>query len=96
MKKTYEILNPVELRSGRLQSLAPGLDTLSGKTVGILSNQKINADLVLERLATELGKRFELGTVLKHVKTIQSQEAPAQILNDLAERSDFVISGVGD
>ena len=96
MKSSFEIISPVELQSSRVQWLAPGLDTLSGKSVGILSNQKINADAVLERLAAELGKRFGLGTVVKHVKTIQSQEAPAQILNDLAERSDFVISGVGD
>jgi hypothetical protein len=96
MKSNYELFSPVELQSSRFHSLAPGLDTLNGKTVGILSNQKINADTVLERLAGELGKRFGLGTVVKHIKTLQSQEAPAQILNDLAERSDFVISGVGD
>ena len=96
MKRTYELMNPVELRSGRFQGLAPGLDTLSGKTVGILSNQKINADRVLEQLAAELGKRYGLGKVLKRVKRIQSQEAPDQTLNELAGLADFVISGVGD
>ena len=96
MKRTYEILNPAELKSSRFETLAPGLDTLDGKTVGILSNQKINAGPVLDRLASELGKRYGLRGVLKRAKKIQSQDAPAQILNDLAGMSDFVINGVGD
>lgn len=93
---TYTMLKPTAVGGTLKASLAPGLDTLHGKTVGILSNQKINADEVLEALVTTLQQRFKIARVIRRAKRIQSQPAPSEVMNDLVNLCDAVIHGVGD
>ena len=92
---TYIMLRPTAVGRTSSASLAPGLDTLHGKTLGILSNQKINADEVLEALVTALQHRYKTATVVKRTKLIQSQPAPSDVMNDLVNLCDAVIHGVG-
>src|SRR5690606_27524731 len=92
----YEVLNPTVPHNNLSLSLAQGVDSLSGKTLGILSNQKVNADAVLDALVSKIKSRFEIAKVVKRVKQIQSKPAEAHILDDLVRDCDFVIHGVGD
>jgi hypothetical protein len=91
-----EVLSPAAAASAAALTLAPGLATLRGKTVGVLSNQKVNADEVLDGLTAQLEARFGIREVVKRVKRIQSQGAPAPTLDELAKQCDVVITGVGD
>ena len=93
---TYIMLKPTA--AGRIlsASLAPGLDTLHGKTVGILSNQKVNADEVLEALGVAMQQRYNIARIIKRTKQIQSQPAPSDLMDDLVNSCDAVIHGVGD
>lgn len=93
---TYVMLKPTAGGSTLSASLAPGLDTLQGKTVGILSNQKVNADEVLEALVTAIQQKYKIARVIKRTKRIQSQSAPPDLMNDLVSLCDAVIHGVGD
>jgi hypothetical protein len=94
---TYtEVMNPTAPAGQAAVPLAAGLDTLEGKTIGVLSNQKVNADEVLEALAARLRSHYGVRDVVKRVKRIQSQGAPTSVLNELLERSDAIITGVGD
>jgi hypothetical protein len=93
---TYIMLKPTAVGSTLSAPLAPGLDTLHGKTVGILSNQKVNADEVLEALATAIQQKHKIARVIKRTKRIQSQPAPPDVMNDLVNLCDAVIHGVGD
>ena len=93
---TYVMLKPTA--AGRIlrASLAPGLDTLQGKTLGILSNQKVNADAVLEAIGTAIQQKFNIARVIKRTKRIQSQPAPRDLMDDLVSSFDAIIHGVGD
>ncbi len=93
---TYIMLKPTALGNTLSASLAAGLDTLQGKTVGILSNQKINADEVLEALVAAIQRKYKIASVIKRTKRIQSQPAPPDVMNDLVNLCDAVIHGVGD
>ena len=93
---TYVMLRPTATGGALHATLAPGLDTLDDKTIGILSNQKVNADEVLDALVATLEQKYKIAGVIKRAKRIQSQTAPADIMNDLVASSDAVIHGVGD
>jgi len=43
--------------------LAPRLDTLEGKAIGLWSNKKLNADLLLENIRQELAKDYDFTVV---------------------------------
>ncbi len=96
MERIYELLIPTA--SGKLLTvpLAARLRTLEGKTLGILSNQKVNADELLESLAAELQLRHQVRVIIKRSKQIQSQAAPLVVMRDLVSSCDAVIHGVGD
>jgi hypothetical protein len=93
---TYVMLKPTAPGGILRATLASGLDTLEGKTIGILSNQKVNADEVLDALVAAIQKKYKIAGVIKRAKRIQSQTAPADLMNDLVNSSDAVIHGVGD
>jgi len=93
---TYVMLKPTAPGGSLRATLAPGLDTLEGKRIGILSNQKVNADAVLDALVSNIQEKYKIAGVVKRVKRIQSQTAPAELMNDLVTLSDAVIHGVGD
>ena len=93
---TSIMLKPTAVGRTVIASLAPGLDTLHGKTVGMLSNQKINADEVLEALITAIQEKYKIARVIKRTKRIQSQPAPPEVMNDLVNLCDAVVHGVGD
>jgi hypothetical protein len=93
---TYVMLKPTAPGGALRASLAPGLDTLDGKTIGILSNQKVNADEVLDALVAAIQQKYKIAGVIKRAKRIQSQTAPADVMHDLVNLTDAVIHGVGD
>ncbi len=93
---TFIMLNPTAAGRTSSVSLARGLDTLQGKTVGILSNQKVNADEVLDALAAAIQQKHKIAKVIKRTKRIQSQPAPSEVMNNLVNSCDAVIHGVGD
>lgn len=93
---TFIMLNPTAAGRTLSVSLAHGLDTLQGKTLGILSNQKVNADEVLDALAAAIQQKYKITKVIKRTKRIQSQPAPSEVMSDLVNSCDAVIHGVGD
>ena len=93
---TYTMLKPTAVGRTKRASLAPGLDTLHGKTVGILSNQKVNADEVLEAILVAMQEKYKIARVIKRTKRIQSQPAPSEVMDDLVDLCDAVVHGVGD
>jgi hypothetical protein len=96
MATVYDLLVPTAAARSLSLALAPRLAELEGKTLGILSNQKINADEVLDALAAELQHRHKIRNVIKRTKRIQSQPVPPEVLDDLVSQCDAVIHGVGD
>ena len=75
---------------------APRPVSLNGLTVGLLSNQKVNADVLLR----EVGHLFEQHHGCEALDVVEKLNAslpadPAQ-LDDLARESDLLIVAAGD
>ena len=71
-------------------------DTLDGTVVGLLANGKRNADLLLEMVHDVLADQFEFKTVVTRNKGNASRPCPIDIIEDLANQCDVVITGNGD
>ncbi|MAV24838.1 MAG: hypothetical protein CMQ05_01800 [Gammaproteobacteria bacterium] len=75
---------------------APPLVSLEGATIGLLSNRKLNADVLLTETARVLQERFG-GTVLElQQKNNASAPAPTETLTGLSPECDYLITASGD
>ncbi|MDP6565182.1 MAG: hypothetical protein QF578_10170 [Alphaproteobacteria bacterium] len=94
MSITY--LEPVQEADVRPAGMAPRLASLEGITLGLLSNGKANAARLLAMIAEELGQQFAIKAVVEDSKMAAGSNADAALLDDLATRTDAVITGNGD
>jgi len=78
------------------RTLAPRLDDVAGRSIGLLSNGKLNADVLLEETAQILQAQFG-GSVLPMVaKGSAGAPAPADMLKKLSLECDYLITASGD
>lgn len=75
---------------------APPLGSLEGATIGLLSNRKLNADVLLTETANILQRKYG-GKVLdlRH-KDNASAPAPTETLTGLSPECDYLITAAGD
>lgn len=66
------------------------LDSLRGATVGFLSNNKPNADVLLERTAAALQARFSIAPLF-FTKPVPSLEAGEELLGRCGEACHAVV-----
>ena len=90
------LLDPTDHEVLQRRTLAPRVADLRGKVGGFLDNRKQNANLLLERIAARLTEDYGLGEAMYKAKFIYSRVAEPAIIDELAERCDFVIAGIGD
>ena len=69
---------------------------LDGKIIGLLANGKHNADELLEMVHEILADRFEFKGVVAKNKCNASRPCPDDIMRELAEQCDLVITASGD
>jgi hypothetical protein len=75
---------------------APALASLEGKTIGLLSNRKLNSDLLLQETAACLVRRHG-GRVLPMTHKLNpSAPAPGENLTDLSPECDYLVTAIGD
>ena len=75
--------------------VAPRPETLNGTVVGLLSNNKLNADELLVMVQDVLADRYEFKGVVRRNKGNASRPCPADILDEMAEQCDVVICALG-
>ena len=91
-----KLVDPTVTSSQPDNSRAPALSTLQGKTIGLLSNRKLNADLLLQETAACLSRRYG-GRILSMAhKTNPSAPAPAETLTNLSPECDYLLTATGD
>ena len=90
------LLDPTSQGDVSAKFLAPRLDRLDGKVMGLLDITKNGSDIFLERIEELMRDRFDLGDVIHVKKPTFSRPAPPELLAELAERADFVIEGLAD
>jgi hypothetical protein len=69
---------------------------LDGLRLALLENTKTNAVELLNQVAAELRRRYDLAAVTVYRKPSLSSPAPEDQLEEVARSSDIVIAGVGD
>jgi len=73
----------------------PRFDSLQGKVVGFIDNAKPNFNHLVDDLAELLKSRYGVADVVKHRKPGQVPVAE-NVLQDMAQRCDAVVTGSGD
>lgn len=71
-------------------------ETLDGKVIGLLANGKINSEEVLALTQEVLADRYEFKGVVERNKRNASRPCPPEIIDELVEQCDVVITSSGD
>ena len=90
------LLNPEGTSQEDHERLAPRPGTLNGKTLGLLSNSKLNADAVLYAIGELLAERYGVKAIVHHTKPSFSLPAPDATFDEMVAECDAVLAGVGD
>ncbi len=90
------VYNPTSGPTAEKMEMAPRIENLQNGVLGVIDNGKTNSDTVLNRIVSNLAKRYSLGdvvTVKKHSVSHAVKDDAAQML---AQKCDFVLAGIGD
>ena len=90
------LYDPTASRQADPSGANPTLATLSGKVVGFIDNAKPNFNYLVDDLADLLVANYGVKRVVKRRKSSASIPAPDEVVRELADECDLVITGSGD
>ena len=90
------LLDPTDQEVLQRRTLAPRLADVDGKVGGFLDNRKQNANILLAHIAERLSTEYGMAEAVHHAKFIYSRVAEPAIIDELAERCDFIVAAIGD
>ena len=93
--ETVAVLYPTARAKARDVPIAPRLDDLNGKVLGLLWNTKPNGDILLRRIQERLAERFKLSNTVWRQKPGAAMSA-GNIIKEFSETVDAVINALGD
>jgi len=93
---SIEILDPRQGPTGGMVEPAKRAGTLRGIRLGILWNNRPGGDKVLREIVRVLEERHEFEDVYFTKKPYIGNEAPQEVIDELVNRIDAAIVGVGD
>lgn len=76
--------------------IAPRPSSLNGMVIGLLSNNKPNSELLLRDVADMLKRQYAVKGVVETNKGSHRIPAPTEMIADLAERCDVVITATAE
>ena len=76
--------------------IAPRPGSLDGLVIGLLSNNKPNSELLLRDVAGMLKQQYAIKDVIEANKGSHRIPAPAEMIADLSERCDVVITATAE
>jgi len=79
-----------------VSGLAPRPETYRGSTLGIIDNTKPNAAVILSQLGDILKERYGFKEVRSYVKNYFGTPMTPDLLKQVAEECDVVVTAVGD
>ncbi|MFC2041476.1 hypothetical protein ACFLTY_04060 [Chloroflexota bacterium] len=94
--KKIAVLDPTVKGEVTAVSTAPRIRDLKGKVAGFLWNNKPNGEVVLQRIQEQLSQRFGLTEANWYRKDDVGVLTDASILDELTQKCNLVINGVGD
>ena len=92
---TFEVFDPTNEKSSDGAALAPRLTSLSGKTIGIVTNEKEGTKGYFRHLDQLLRSELGVKDVIWRAKANYSAPAGLQIVAEM-RNWDAVVSGIGD
>jgi hypothetical protein len=92
---TLKFLDPRATVNPQERALVPGLDSLEGKVIGIIDNGQANSTTMFQELASLVQEKFKPKEVLFRTKPTHMQGAPKAIMEEIVNRCDAVITGLG-
>ena len=88
------LLDPTSERAPAVRERVARLDTLEGKTVGLLDISKARGDLFLDRLEQQLRERG--ADVKRYKKPTFTKPAPVDLRHEIAVECDAVVEALAD
>ena len=76
--------------------IAPRPGSLDGLVIGLLSNNKPNSELLLRDVADLVGQQYAVKDVVEANKGSHRIPAPTEMIADLADRCDVVITATAE
>ena len=89
-------LDPTDKVDYGEKAFAPRLDTLAGKTIGLVDINKAKGVFFLDRLEEVLRERYGVKDVLRRKKTSPGRLVPEAVKTELREKCDAVIEALSD
>ena len=89
------VLDPTPGAAAQAVRMAPPIDALEGRTVGLLDNGKFNVMRFLDHVEEILRSQYGVREVVRRRKPNQNAPVTAAMLADLVA-CDAVVSAVGD
>ena len=90
------LVDPAGRRSSAVRTAAPRLESLAGLNIGLLSNGKANADVLLNETAALFVDAYGCRTAHFVDKRNAGRPALPEHHRELAAAADFLITAVGD
>ncbi len=91
-----KLIDPTVVGSQLDHTRGAALTSLSGLTIGLLSNGKQNADVLLEKTAAMLIKRYGGSALKMESKYNAGAPAPGEVLNNLSHECDYLLTAACD
>jgi hypothetical protein len=92
---TIKFLDPRATVNPKDRPLVPGLESLDGKVIGIIDNGQANSTAMFQELAKLMQEKFHTREVVFKTKPTHMQGAPKPIMEEILNRCDTVITGLG-
>jgi len=92
---TLKFLDPRATVNPQERPAVPGLDSLEGKVIGIIDNGQANSTTMFQELAKLIQEKFNAREVVFRTKPTHMQGAPKALMEDLVNRCDAMITGLG-
>ena len=92
---TLKFLDPRAAVNLKDRPLVPGLDSLEGKVVGIIDNGQANSTTMFQELAKLIQEKLNTKEVIFRTKPTHMQGAPEPIMEEMVNRCDALITGLG-
>ncbi len=90
------LLDPTDKVEREHKAFAPRLDTLAGKTVGLLDISKSKGDFFLDRVEEVLRAQYGVKEVVRRMKPTVTRTAPGSLKAELTEKCDAIIEALSD
>ena len=95
-QNTLRVLDPTGTLSIATDGMAERPDSLAGKRIGLLSNDKLNSEALLDAIYDVLAERFDVSTSHRINKGDASRPAEPEFLSDFSNQVDVALLANGD